>query len=210
VEAQDRNSAVRSCHHPSACQICPAPADPSHRVTLLETVSRVRRALALRLEPALDTRRCVKLIGTNLNPKAAGKTGEAAQQVVRGVRGESGVLLLGLFNDRQRSRGQMAAKRDVVTPKTFAGELLEESISAAILSLAPPEDNSTRGFLATLYPTVVPALEALTKEFERCELEGKPPPEPLDWLGSYLMRHNPGAIPAPIPPDAEPEPEPEA
>ena len=101
-----------------------------------------------------------------------------------------------------------AAKSDEV--KTFAGELLEESISAAIGSLAPPEDNSTRGYLASLYPTVVPALEALTKEFERCEQEGKEPPEPLDWLGSYLMRHNPGAISAPIPPDAEPEPEPEA
>ena len=84
--------------------------------------------------------------------------------------------------------------------KSFAGELLEESISAAIVSLVPPEDNSTRGYLASLYPTVVPALEALTKEFERCEQEGKKPPEPSDWLGSYLMRHNPGAISAPIPP----------
>jgi hypothetical protein len=102
----------------------------------------------------------------------------------------------------------MAGKSDEA--KSFAGELLEESISAAITSLAPAEDGSTRGFLASLYPTVVPALEALTKEFERCEQEGKEPPEPLDWLGSYLMRHNPASIPAPIPPDAEPEPEPAA
>ena len=93
--------------------------------------------------------------------------------------------------------------------KSFAGELLEESIAKAIGSLSPPGDNSTRGFLTSLYPTVVPALEALTAEFERCEQAGKAPPEPLDWLGSYLMRHNPGAIAAPIPPDVEPEPEPE-
>lgn len=93
--------------------------------------------------------------------------------------------------------------------KSFAGELLDESISSAIMSLAPPEENSTRGYLTSLYPVVVPALEALTKEFERCEQEGKEPPEPLDWLGSYLMRHNPGVVPAPIPPDVEPGPEPE-
>lgn len=102
----------------------------------------------------------------------------------------------------------MAAASDET--KSFAGELLEESIAAAIVSLAPPEDNTTRGYLATLYPIVVPALEALTQEFERCEQAGKEPPEPLDWLGSYLMRHNPSAISAPIPPDKEPEPEPEA
>lgn len=94
-----------------------------------------------------------------------------------------------------------------VTPKNFAGELLEESISAAITILTPPEVNSTRDYLATLYPTVVPALEALITEFERCEAAGRPPPEPLDWMGSYLMRHNPSVIAAPIPPDKEPEPE---
>ena len=60
--------------------------------------------------------------------------------------------------------------------------LLEEQIQSAIGSLIP-EDNTTAGFLqAQIYPTLVPAVEALLKQFEACEAEGKAPPEPLDWL----------------------------
>ena len=126
--------------------------------------------------------------------------------------------------------------------------LLEEQIQSAIGSLIP-EDNTTAGFLqAQIYPTLVPAVEALLKQFEASEAEGKAPPEPLDWLArcasfpavargqecfvrfrgreswaafvvvpasmqnmlsacvgvrSYLMRHNPSAQAALIPPDPE-------
>ena len=126
--------------------------------------------------------------------------------------------------------------------------LLEEQIQSAIGSLIP-EDNTTAGFLqAQIYPTLVPAVEALLKQFEACEAAGKTPPEPLDWLArcvscpalqllvsrtfrsvcrgrkhgllfvgidaqraecvctcvrSYLMRHNPSAQAALIPPDPE-------
>ena len=60
--------------------------------------------------------------------------------------------------------------------------LLEEQIQSAIGSLIP-EDNTTAGFLqAQIYPTLVPAVEALLKQFEACEAAGKTPPEPLDWL----------------------------
>ena len=85
-------------------------------------------------------------------------------------------------------------------PEQFAREMLASQLSAAIDQLAGPMDTSTRTLLeAKIYPTLVPAMEALLKEVERCKSNGLPEPQPLDWLGSYLMRHNPNAVAVPIP-----------
>lgn len=88
----------------------------------------------------------------------------------------------------------------------FAAELLQQSIAAAIDRMAPQGgDGSTKGYLqGTIYPTLVPAMEELLREVERCEAEGREPPQALDWIASYLMRHNPATIPAAIPVDAPP------
>ena len=85
----------------------------------------------------------------------------------------------------------------------FAAELLQQSIAAAIERMAPSgAEGSTKGYLqGTIYPTLVPAMEELLREVERCEVEGREPPQALDWIASYLMRHNPATIPAPIPAD---------
>ena len=65
-----------------------------------------------------------------------------------------------------------------------------------------PEDDSTSGYLqATIYPTLVPAMEELLREVERCKRQEVEPPQPLEFVASFLMRHNPGAIPEPVPAD---------
>ena len=81
----------------------------------------------------------------------------------------------------------------------FATEWVQQSIAAAIERLVPPE-GSTSGYLHNaIYPTLVPAMESLLREVQACEAEGREPPQPLDWIAAYLMRHNPAAIPAAIP-----------
>ena len=83
----------------------------------------------------------------------------------------------------------------------FAQELLQQSIAAAIQRMLP-EDDSTSGYLqASIYPTLVPAMEELLREVERCKRQEVEPPQPLEFVASFLMRHNPGAIPEPVPAD---------
>ena len=87
----------------------------------------------------------------------------------------------------------------------FAAQLLQQSIAAAIESMAPQgtTEGSTKGYLqGTIYPTLVPAMEELVREVERCHEEGREPPQALDWIASYLMRHNLATIPVEIPADA--------
>jgi hypothetical protein len=87
--------------------------------------------------------------------------------------------------------------------KDFASEVLADALNSAIDKLAPM-GTGTRGFLeGRIYPTLVPALEALLKEVERCKTNGLEEPVPLDWLASDLMRHNPAAVPVPVPTESD-------
>ena len=77
------------------------------------------------------------------------------------------------------------------TTQEFANQLLTDSIASAISEILP-SDSTTTGYLQTqIFPTLVPALEAYLVVCERRKEEGKENPEPRDWIGSYLMRHNP-------------------
>ena len=81
----------------------------------------------------------------------------------------------------------------------FAAEWVQQSIASAIERLVPP-DGTTPGYLQnSIYPTLVPAMEALLREVQLCEADGREPPQALDWIAAYLMRHNPGTIAAPVP-----------
>jgi hypothetical protein len=89
----------------------------------------------------------------------------------------------------------------------FAAEWTQQTIAAAIERMAPMDGStqSTPGYLSgSVYPTLVPAMEALLREVQVCHDEGREPPQALDWIASYLMRHNPATIPAAVPGDAEP------
>ena len=81
----------------------------------------------------------------------------------------------------------------------FAAEWVQQTIAHAIERLVPP-DGTTPGYLQnSIYPTLVPAMEALMREVQACEAEGREPPQALDWLAAYLMRHNPATVAATVP-----------
>ena len=78
--------------------------------------------------------------------------------------------------------------------KDFADQLLSDSIANAISQLLPA-DSTTTGYLQTnIFPTLVPALEAYLVLCEKRKAEDRDNPEPMDWIASYLMRHNPNAM----------------
>ena len=90
---------------------------------------------------------------------------------------------------------------------TFAADWVQQTIAAAIEQLVP-SDGTTPGYLQnSIYPTLVPAMEALLREVQLCEAEGREPPQALDWIAAYLMRHNPGTIPAAVPTDGSASPQ---
>ena len=92
----------------------------------------------------------------------------------------------------------MVSQLDFATSQEFAAEMLSSALSGAIDGMAPM-GSETRIFLeGQIYPTLVPAMEALLKEVERCNGAGIPEPEPMDWLAAYLLRHNPKAEIVPV------------
>lgn len=77
--------------------------------------------------------------------------------------------------------------------------MLQSTLNGAIDGLVPP-DSDTRGMLESkIYPTLVPAMEALMKEVGRCQGAGIEEPEPLEWIAQYLLLNNPNAVPVPVP-----------
>lgn len=87
----------------------------------------------------------------------------------------------------------------MASSQKFASDMLQGALNGAIDSLVPV-DSDTRGLLESkIYPTLVPAMEALMKEAARCQDAGLKEPEPLEWLASYLLLHNPNAVSVPVP-----------